>query len=151
VGCGAPLLPNAAASQAGIGCTAFDSRALGRLADRRRVQKFLCGHTGGAQNALFLAVRDGRLHCRRCVGRLSRQMKKLLHFLHGSLTYDRGTEMTSYKELVRRLNIDLWIADPHAPWQPGSNENTNGLLRQFMPKDADLSNPSQEYLNNVAN
>ncbi len=80
----------------------------------------------------------------------TRQMKKLPHFLLGSLTYDRGTEMTCYKELMRRLKIDLWFADPHAPWQRGSNENTNGLLRQFMPKGADLSTASQEYLNNVA-
>ena len=80
----------------------------------------------------------------------TRQMKKLPHFLLGSLTYDRGTEMTCYPELMKRLNIDLWFADPHAPWHRGSNENTNGLLRQFMPKGADLSKASQEYLNNVA-
>lgn len=80
----------------------------------------------------------------------TRQMKKLPHFLLGSLTYDRGTEMTCYPELMKRLNIDLWFADPHAPSQRGSNESTNGLLRQFMPKSADLSKASQEYLNNVA-
>jgi len=78
-----------------------------------------------------------------------RQMKKLPHFLLGSLTYDRGTEMTCYPELMKRLKIDLWFADPHAPWQRGRNENTNGLLRQFMPKGAALSKASQEYLNNV--
>jgi hypothetical protein len=63
----------------------------------------------------------------------------------------RGMRRTtaSYPELMKRLNIDLWFADPHAPWQRGSNENTNGL-RQFMPKGADLSKASQEYLNNVA-
>ncbi|MFL7981577.1 IS30 family transposase [Xanthomonas vasicola] len=80
----------------------------------------------------------------------TRQMKKLPRFLLGSLTYDRATEMTCHPELMRRLNIDLWFADPHAPWQRGSNENTNGLLRQFMPRDADLSKASREYLNDVA-
>ena len=58
--------------------------------------------------------------------------------------------MTCYAELMARLNIDLWFADPYAPWQRGSNENTNGLLRQFLPKGVDLSQASQEYLNHVA-
>ncbi|MFC6840034.1 IS30 family transposase [Xanthomonas theicola] len=80
----------------------------------------------------------------------TRQMKKLPASMRTSLTYDRGTEMTRYAELMERLNIDLWFADPHAPWQRGSNENTNGLLRQFLPKGADLSAVSQEYLNHIA-
>ncbi|KGR54536.1 transposase [Xanthomonas vasicola] len=80
----------------------------------------------------------------------ARQMKTLPHFLLGSLTDDRGTEMRCYPELMKRLNIDLGFADPHAPWQRGSNENSNGLLRQFMPKGADLSKVSQESLDNVA-
>ncbi|RBB72871.1 IS30 family transposase, partial [Xanthomonas oryzae pv. oryzae] len=67
-----------------------------------------------------------------------------------SLTYDRGTELTCYAELMQGLNIDVWFAHPHAPWQRGSNENTNGLLRQFLPKGADLSTVSQEYLNHIA-
>lgn len=77
-------------------------------------------------------------------------MKKLLRFLLGSLTYDRGMEMTYYPELMKRLNIDLWFADLHAPWLRGGNESTNGLLRQFIPKGAYLPKASQEYLNNVA-
>ncbi|WP_434991235.1 IS30 family transposase, partial [Xanthomonas melonis] len=80
----------------------------------------------------------------------TRQMKKLPTFLRQSLTYDRGTELTCHEELADRLNIDIWFADPHAPWQRGSNENTNGLLRQFLPKGVDLSQASQEYLNHVA-
>ncbi len=50
------------------------------------------------------------------------------------MTYDRGTEMACHPELARRLKIDIWFCDPHAPWQRGSNENTNGLLRQFFSK-----------------
>ena len=64
--------------------------------------------------------------------------------------YDRGSEMACHPELARRLKIDIWFCDPHAPWQRGSNENTNGLLRQFFPKGTDLSGISQTELNDVA-
>ncbi|WP_232207668.1 IS30 family transposase, partial [Pseudoxanthomonas sp. J35] len=80
----------------------------------------------------------------------TRQMKKLPAFLRESPTYDRGSEMARHEELARRLNIDIWFADPYAPWQRGSNENTNGLLRQFMPKGTDLSGLSQTQLNDIA-
>ena len=81
---------------------------------------------------------------------LVRQMKKLPSFLRESLTYDRGSEMARHAELAERLNIDIWFADPYAPWQRGSNENTNGLLRQYFPKGTDLSGVSQTALNDVA-
>lgn len=80
----------------------------------------------------------------------TRQMKKLPAFLRESLTYDRGSELACFEELSRRLKIDIWFCDPHAPWQRGSNENTNGLLRQFLPKGADLSLASQTLLNDIA-
>lgn len=78
------------------------------------------------------------------------QMKKLPAFLRESLTYDRGSEMANFQELSRRLKMDIWFCDPHAPWQRGSNENTNGLLRQFLPKGSDLSIASQTLLNDIA-
>ena len=80
----------------------------------------------------------------------TRQMKRLPAALRRSMTYDRGSEMACHPELVRRLKIDIWFCDPHAPWQRGSNENTNGLLRQFFPKGTDLSGISQTELNDVA-
>ena len=80
----------------------------------------------------------------------TRQMKRLPAFLRESLTYDRGSEMACHAELSRRLKLDIWFCDPHAPWQRGSNENTNGLLRQFLPKGLDLSLASQTMLNDIA-
>ena len=80
----------------------------------------------------------------------TKQMKRLPAALRKSMTYDRGSELARHPELARRLKIDIWFADPHAPWQRGSNENTNGLLRQFMPKGTDLSDASQTWLNDVA-
>jgi IS30 family transposase len=77
-------------------------------------------------------------------------MKRLPREVRRSMTYDRGSEMACHPELARRLKIDIWFCDPHAPWQRGSNENTNGLLRQFMPKGTDLSEASQTWLNDVA-
>ena len=66
----------------------------------------------------------------------TRQMKKLPAFLRESLTYDRGSEMARHEELSRRLNIDIWFADPYAPWQRGSNENTIEILRNRVALDS---------------
>ncbi len=79
-----------------------------------------------------------------------RQFKKIDEFLRLSMTYDRGSEMAEHPLMSTELNLDIYFADPHAPWQRGSNENTNGLLRQYFPKGTDLSVHSQEYLNEVA-
>ena len=80
----------------------------------------------------------------------TRQMKHLPAFLRRSLTCDRGVEMTCHPEPARRLKIDIWFCDPHAPWQRGSNENTNGLLRQFLPKGVDLRQFTQRDLDYIA-
>ena len=73
----------------------------------------------------------------------TRQMKTLPAFLRQSLTYDGGSEMACHQQLAKRLKLDIWFADPYAPWQRGINENTNGLLRRFLPKGTDLSTVSQ--------
>ena len=68
-----------------------------------------------------------------------------------TLTYDRGTEMARHEELAARLDIKVYFCDPHAPWQRGTNENMNGLIRQYLPKGLDLSVYEQWYLNDIAN
>ena len=67
-----------------------------------------------------------------------------------TLTYDQGKEMARHKELAALTGLRVYFADPHAPWQRGSNENTNGLLRQYFPKGTDLSVHNAEYLDAIA-
>ena len=80
----------------------------------------------------------------------TRQMKRLLAMIRRSMTCDRGSERACHSELAQRLKIDIWFCDPHAPSHRGSNEKTNGLLRQFFPRGTDLSSIGQIELNDVA-
>jgi IS30 family transposase len=81
---------------------------------------------------------------------LIRQTRKLPDELYKSLTWDRGKELADHKRFTMETNIDVYFCDPKSPWQRGSNENTNRLLRQYFPKGLDLAQHSQAKLNKVA-
>jgi len=84
------------------------------------------------------------------VAALSQHIRKLPATLRRSLTWDRGLEMAQHKSFTVDTEVKVYFCDPQSPWQRGSNENTNGLLRQYFPKRTDLSVYSQEELDEVA-
>ena len=84
------------------------------------------------------------------ISALIKQSKKLPDELYKSLTWDRGTELADHKRFTLETNIDVYFCDPRSPWQRGSNENTNRLLRQYFPKGTDIAVHSQAKLNAVA-
>jgi IS30 family transposase len=84
------------------------------------------------------------------VDALTRQVRKLPASLRRSLTWDRGLEMAKHKTFTVATKVDVYFCDPQSPWQRGTNENTNGLLRQYFPRKSDLSGYSQAELDKVA-
>ncbi len=98
---------------------------------------------------VMLAKTDGK-DTETVINALIKQSKKLPTELYKSLTWDRGSEMADHKRFTLATDINVYFCDPHSPWQRGSNENTNGLLRQYFPKGTDLSVYSQAQLNAVA-
>ena len=80
----------------------------------------------------------------------SRGLSKVPKAMRVSMTYDQGKEMARHAELAERLKIKVYFCDPHSPWQRPTNENTNGLIRQYLPKGIDLSIYSQKDLDKIA-
>ena len=80
----------------------------------------------------------------------SRALSRVPKTMLKSLTYDQGKEMARHEDLAKRLKIKVYFCDPHSPWQRPSNENTNGLIRQYLPKGIDLSVYSQKDLDRIA-
>jgi IS30 family transposase len=99
---------------------------------------------------LVMLVRVPSKDTKTVINALIRQAHKLPRELYKSLTWDRGKEMADHKRFTLATDIKVYFCDPQQPWQRGSNENTNGLLRQYFPKGMDLSKVHQNRLNAVA-
>ncbi len=114
----------------------FNRSAIGTLVDRKTRYVMLL-HLPGAHDAV--SVRDAMIE------RLSAIPEQLAL----SVTWDQGSEMALHREISTAVDVDIYFCDPHSPWQRGTNENTNGLLRQFFPKSTDLSGYTVEDLMEV--
>jgi IS30 family transposase len=117
----------------------------------------LCGANGSQivtlverQSRFAMLIKIPNREARSVAVALSRHVRKLPASLKRSLTWDRGLEMAKHPQFTVATNVKVYFCDPQSPWQRGSNENTNGLLRQYFPKGTDLSKHTQAELNRVA-
>src|SRR5215467_10965542 len=134
---------------AGRGRRSRRARPLGRRPSLRSKQH---PHrdAGRAAYALCDASQSPEQDTASVVAALGKHVRKLPQELRRSLTWDRGKEMADHKNFTVATNVQVYFCDPRSPWQRGSNENTNGLLRQYFPRGTDLSRFSQAYLNRIA-
>ncbi len=105
------------------------------------------GDPGGADHTPGHPGQDGRDRCHECREGFTKKLRHVPALLRKTLTYDRGNERAEHARLAERLAIRIFFADPYSPWQRGTNENTNGLLRKYLPKRTDLSGYTQRELN----
>jgi len=97
----------------------------------------------------LVALPDGR-RATEVRSALTESLAQLPKALRRSLTWDQGKEMAQHRQFTVDTGIDVYFCEAHSPWQRGTNENTNGLLRQYFPKGVDLSHVGQRQLNKVA-
>jgi transposase, IS30 family len=116
---------------------AFGRSAIGTLVERSTRYTLLL-HLPGDHTAT--AVRDA----------MAAKIQQLPEHLRRSITWDQGSEMAQHRQFTIDTGIAIYFCDPHSPWQRGTNENTNGLLRQYFPKGTDLSIHSPDHLDTVA-
>lgn len=102
------------------------------------------------QTRYVMLVKVGGKDTATVVNALIRNARRLPKELYRTLTWDRGKEMAAHRRFTLATDIQVYFCDPHHPWQRGSNENTNGLLRQYLPKGIDISDISQAKLNAIA-
>jgi IS30 family transposase len=102
------------------------------------------------QTRYLMLVKVGAKDTETVVTALIKNARKLPQELYKSLTWDRGKEMADHKRFTLATDVQVYFCDPQSPWQRGSNENTNGLLRQYLPKGIDVSSYSQAKLNAMA-
>ena len=102
------------------------------------------------QTRYVMLVKAGGKDTETVVNALIRHARRLPKELYRSLTWDRGKELAAHRRFTLATDIQVYFCDPHKPWQRGSNENTNGLLRQYLPKGLDLSGISQAQLDAIA-
>ena len=115
---------------------AFNRSAVGTLVERTSRLVLLVW----VENASALAALEG----------FTRVLNGIPEPMRKTLTYDQGKEMSEHQRLTAMTGVSVFFADPHSPWQRGSNENTNGLLREYLPKGTDLSGYTQDDLNAIA-
>jgi transposase, IS30 family len=116
---------------------AHNRSAIGTLVERSTRFVLLLHLPGGHDPAAVAAAMTTAM------GSLPAQLRR-------SLTWDQGKEMAAHAQITLATDIDIYFCDPHSPWQRGSNENTNGLLRQYFPKGTSLAAHSKEHLEQVA-
>jgi IS30 family transposase len=102
------------------------------------------------QSRFTMLVKVKRKTSSEVVTALSRQVRRLPKELRRSVTWDRGLEMALHKDFSVATDVKVYFCDPRSPWQRGTNENTNRLLRQYLPKQSDLTEYSQAELNKIA-